>query len=207
MGDREAAGRQFGKQRLHIAQDGFAGRRIAHMAKRRAAPQPVDDLLGWRNDRRPGPAGVRSGSARRRRRQCPPLPGPGAAARAGQGRQGSRIGMSEDAEHAAFLAQPVAIEIEFAIVPVHHLLIRVALPPKAGCSLVSAVGGLLPAALDPNCRDLVPRFSGSLLLGRGRLAAGLPASVACPSPDRPERQLVSVSAISGGMKDQHHLAA
>jgi hypothetical protein len=39
------ARRKFGKQRLDIAQDGFAGGGIADMAKAGAALQAVDDLL------------------------------------------------------------------------------------------------------------------------------------------------------------------
>ena len=35
VADRKAAGVEFGEQRLHVAQDGFAGGRIAHMAERR----------------------------------------------------------------------------------------------------------------------------------------------------------------------------
>ena len=42
MGDREAAGLELGEQRLDVAQHGVAGRRIAHMADRRASRQAVD---------------------------------------------------------------------------------------------------------------------------------------------------------------------
>ena len=42
MGDREAAGLEFGEQRLDIAQYGVAGGRIAHMADRRPPRQAVD---------------------------------------------------------------------------------------------------------------------------------------------------------------------
>ena len=44
MGDREAAAPEIGKKRLHVAQDGPARCRIAHMADRHAAAQPVDHL-------------------------------------------------------------------------------------------------------------------------------------------------------------------
>ena len=42
MRDREAAGLEFGEQRLDIAQHGLAGRRVAHMADRGSPRQPVD---------------------------------------------------------------------------------------------------------------------------------------------------------------------
>ena len=42
VADGEAAGVQFGEQRLHVAQDGFAGGRIAHMADGDGAGQAVD---------------------------------------------------------------------------------------------------------------------------------------------------------------------
>ena len=44
MADREAAGVELGKQRLHVAQDGLAGRRIAHMPDCGGAGQAIDHL-------------------------------------------------------------------------------------------------------------------------------------------------------------------
>ena len=44
VADGKAAAFQFGEQRLHVAQDGFAGGRIAHMADGRGAGQAVDHL-------------------------------------------------------------------------------------------------------------------------------------------------------------------
>ena len=38
VGDRKAARGEFGKERLHVAQDGLAGGGIAHMAERRRGP-------------------------------------------------------------------------------------------------------------------------------------------------------------------------
>ena len=46
MGDGDAAEGEVGKQRLNIAQDRIAGRRVAHMADRRAAGKPADRFLG-----------------------------------------------------------------------------------------------------------------------------------------------------------------
>src|SRR6516225_10386420 len=42
MGDRKTAGLKFGEQRLDVAQRGFTGGRIAHMADRRPPGQAVD---------------------------------------------------------------------------------------------------------------------------------------------------------------------
>ena len=42
MSDGETARRELGKQRLHVAQDRRAGRRIAHMANRNGAWQTLD---------------------------------------------------------------------------------------------------------------------------------------------------------------------
>ena len=44
VADGEAAGIELGEQRLHVAQDGFAGGRIADMADRGIAGQAVDDF-------------------------------------------------------------------------------------------------------------------------------------------------------------------
>ncbi len=44
MADGKTAGVELREQRLHIAQDGSAGRRIAHVADRSTAGQPVDNL-------------------------------------------------------------------------------------------------------------------------------------------------------------------
>ena len=44
VADGKAAGVELRKQRLHVAQDGFAGGRIAHMADGGIAGQAVDDL-------------------------------------------------------------------------------------------------------------------------------------------------------------------
>ncbi len=86
VGDGKAAGVQFGEQRLHVAQDGFAGGGVADVADGGRAGQAVDHLAAWRRCRRPGRGGVRNGSACRRRRRCRRLPGRGAAGRAGRAR-------------------------------------------------------------------------------------------------------------------------
>ena len=112
MGDREAAGLEFGEQRLDIAQDGLAGRRIAHMADRRTSRQAVDGR-GVREmiaDQplpalRVEPHAVESDDAG------------GLLAAMLQGVQAERgdrggVGMVENAEDAALLAQSVAVGVE-----------------------------------------------------------------------------------------------
>ena len=112
VGDRQAAGVEFGEQRLDVAQDRRAGRRIAHVADRRRAGQALDR-------RRAGEVVADQAEAAL-----------GMEARAVEGDDAGRLlaavlqsvqaergdrrggGMTEDAEDAAFLAQPVAVEIE-----------------------------------------------------------------------------------------------
>ena len=112
VGDREAAGVEFGEQRLHIAQDRRAGGGIADVADRRGARQPLD----------------RRGAGEMVADQPEPALGMEALAVEGddagrllaamlqsvQAERGDRrgVGMAEDAEHAAFFAQAVALEVE-----------------------------------------------------------------------------------------------
>ena len=44
MGDREAAAFELGEERLDVAQDRLAGRRVAHMADRRGALEALDGV-------------------------------------------------------------------------------------------------------------------------------------------------------------------
>ena len=44
VGDGEAAGVEVGEQRLHVAQDGVAGGRVAVVADGDVALQPLDDV-------------------------------------------------------------------------------------------------------------------------------------------------------------------
>ena len=112
VADREAAGIEFGKQRLDVAQYRLAGGGVAHMADRHGAGQAVDDLAprkGVADEAEAAlgmePATVIADDARR------------LLAAVLQGVQAERcdgggVGVSIDAEHAAFLAQPVAIQFE-----------------------------------------------------------------------------------------------
>ena len=86
VADGEAAAVEFGEQRLHVAQDGLAGGRIAHMADRPRCRAGGRSPRGGKRCRRPGRGGARNGSACRRRRRCRRLPGRDAGARAGRAR-------------------------------------------------------------------------------------------------------------------------
>ena len=112
MGDREAAGLEFGEQRLNIAQHRLAGGGIAHMADRRPPRQAVDGRgLGEMVADQPlaalgvEPHAVESDDAR------------GLLAAMLQRMQPERddrggVGMIEDAEDAAVLAQPILTGVE-----------------------------------------------------------------------------------------------
>ena len=112
VADREAAGIELGEQRLHVAQDGLAGGRVAHMADRRHAGQPLDHLApreGVADQAEPA-LGMETAAVERDdagRFLAAMLQGVQA-----ERRDGGRVRMPENAEHAAFLAQPVAVQIE-----------------------------------------------------------------------------------------------
>ena len=114
MGDGEAAGVEFGEERLHVAQDRLAGRRIAHMADRGVAGQALDRrrlgemiadeaeaALGIEAPAVEGDDAGRFLAAMLQRMQA-------------ERRDGGGVGMAENAEDAAFLAQPVGVEVEIA---------------------------------------------------------------------------------------------
>ncbi len=115
MADGEAAAFQFGEQRLDIAQDGFAGGRIADMADGGVAGQAVNDVAAGEGvaDQAEPAFGMKALAVERddaggflaamlKRMQ------------AERGNGGS-VGMSEDAEHPAFLAEPVGVRVEFIL--------------------------------------------------------------------------------------------
>ena len=62
VANRETAGIEFGEQRLHVAQDGGAGGRVADMADRGIAGQAVDDLAAGEGvaDEAEPPLGMKS---------------------------------------------------------------------------------------------------------------------------------------------------
>jgi hypothetical protein len=111
MADRESAGIEFGEQRLDVAQDGLAGGGVADVADRRGARQPVDHLAAGEGvaDEAEPPLGVKSASVEGNDARGLLA----AMLQSVQSECGDRggIGVAEDAEHAAFLAQRVAFEI------------------------------------------------------------------------------------------------
>ena len=112
MRDREAAGLEFGEQWLHIAQIGFAGRRIAHMADRRATGQAVDGggVRKMIANQAMSALGVEAHAV-----ESDDARGFLTAMLQGvQPKRGDRggVGMIENAKDAAFLAQSVAVGVE-----------------------------------------------------------------------------------------------
>ena len=111
MADREAAGLEFGEQRLDVAQHGLAGGRIAHMADGAVAGQALDRraLEKVIADQAQSALGVEARAV-----EADDAGGLLAAMLQGvQAERGDRggVGMIENAENAAFLAQPVAVEV------------------------------------------------------------------------------------------------
>ncbi len=113
MADCEAAAVELGEQRLHVAQDGLAGGRIAHVADRRRAGQPVDHLAAGEivADQPHAPLGMKPGAVERddaggflaavlERVQT-------------ERRDGGGVRVVDDAEHAALFAQAIVVTIEF----------------------------------------------------------------------------------------------
>ena len=104
MADREAAGIEFGEQRLHVAQDGGAGRGVADMADGEVAGQALDHLAAGEGvaDQAEPPLRVKPGAVEGD-------DAGGLLAAMLQGVQpergdGGGFRVAEDAEHAAFLA-------------------------------------------------------------------------------------------------------
>ena len=111
VADRKAAGIEFGEQRLHVAQDGRAGGGVADMADRGSAGQAFDHLAAGEGvaDEAEPPFAVKPGAVEGD-------DAGGLLAAMLQGVQpergdGGGFGMAENAEHAAFLAQRVAVEV------------------------------------------------------------------------------------------------
>ena len=111
MGDGDAAGVELGEERLHVAQDGFARRGVAHVPDRRGAGQAGDGggLGEVVADEAEAPLRV----------EALPVEGDdagrllpavleGVEAERGDRR---RVGVAEDAEDAALLPQTVGIHV------------------------------------------------------------------------------------------------
>ena len=102
--DGEAAAFELGEQRLHVAENCFAGGRVAHMADRRGAGQPVDHFAAGEI--------VADEAEPPLRMEALAVEGDDAGGflaamlqrvQAKRG-DGGGVGMTEDAEYAAFLA-------------------------------------------------------------------------------------------------------
>ena len=109
VADGEAAAVQFGEQRLHVAQHGFAGGRIADMADRHGAGQAVDHVAageGIADETEPAlgvkPLAVIADDAGGFLAAMLK----GVETESGNGR---RVGVAVDAEHPAFLAEAVGV--------------------------------------------------------------------------------------------------
>ena len=109
--DREAAAVEFGEKRLNVAQDGAAGRRIADVADRGGAGEALHHGLARKMiaDEPVPPLGM----------ELPPIEGADAGrflaamlkGMEAERRDGGGVGMTEDAEDAAFLAEGLGFEI------------------------------------------------------------------------------------------------
>ena len=111
VADRKTAGIELGEQRLHVAQDGGAGRGIADMADGDGAGQALDHFAAGEGvaDQTEAAFAVEAAAV-----EGDDAGGFLAAMLKGvqsERGDGGGLGVAEDAEHAAFLAQRVAFEI------------------------------------------------------------------------------------------------
>ncbi len=112
VADRKAAAFELGEQRLHVAQDGFAGGGVADVAHRGGAGQAVDHLAAGKvvADQAHAAFGVEALAV-----EGDDAGGLLAAVLKGvqaERGDGCGVGVAEDAEHAALLAQAIGIWIE-----------------------------------------------------------------------------------------------
>ncbi len=111
MADSKAAGIELGEQRLHVAQDGFAGGRIADMADGGVAGEPVDHLPPREcvADQPEAAFGMETGAVERD--DAGGLLAAMLQCMEAERRDRRSVGVPENAEHTTFLAQPVRIEV------------------------------------------------------------------------------------------------
>ena len=122
VGEREAAGVEVGKQRLHVAQDGVAGCRVAVVAERDVALEAPDHvgLVEVVADEPEPPLGVEVGAV-----VGDDAGGLLAAMLQGvetERGQGRRVLVAEHAEHPALLSERVAAAPKARFVPGHVLV-------------------------------------------------------------------------------------
>ena len=118
MADGEAAGIELGEQRLDVAQDGFAGGRIADMADGGGAGQAIDDVAAGEGvaDEAEATLGMKPVAV-----IADDAGGFLAAMLKGveaERGDGGGVGMAEDAEDAAFLAERVAVHVGIEVAQV-----------------------------------------------------------------------------------------
>ena len=126
VADREPAGIELGEQRLHVAQDGRTCRGVADVADGGVAGKALDHLAageGVADEAEPAFT-VKSGAVEGD-------DAGGLLAAMLQGVQSERgdgggLGVAEDAEHAAFLAQRVALQIGIQQIEIRQTEVRIA---------------------------------------------------------------------------------
>ena len=111
--DREAAAFELGEQRLYVAQDGLAGGRIAHVADGAHAGQAVDHLAAGEVVADQTHAALRVEALAVERNDAGGLLAAMLERVQAERGDGGGVRMAEDAEHPAFLAEPVGVEVEF----------------------------------------------------------------------------------------------
>ena len=116
MADRKPAAVELREQRLHVAQNGLAGRRIAHVAHGRDPGQALDHLAAGEvvTDEPQPPLGMKSPAIERD--DAGGLLAAVLERVQAEGGDRRRVRMSEYAEDAALFTQPVAVEVEAGIV-------------------------------------------------------------------------------------------
>src|SRR5215831_7476882 len=130
MADRKAAAIELREQRLHVAQDGLSGGRVAHVAHRRHAGQALDHLpAGEIVADEPQPPFRMESLAIERDDAGGFLPAVLESVQAERGDRG-RVRVAEYTEDPALFTQPVAVEVEPGIASsfghLAHLLIDLA---------------------------------------------------------------------------------
>ena len=129
MGDGKTAFSQFGEQRLHVAQNGFTGCGIAHMAQGGMALEAVDGGGGREVVAHQSHAALGMEAAFIVGHNARSFLSAMLQSVQSQGCKGRGVGVAINAKHAAFFTQRVAIKIEVG--PVCHW--ELPLASGAGC--------------------------------------------------------------------------
>src|SRR5215470_5327222 len=148
MANRKSAAVELREQRLHIAQDSFSGRRVAHVAHCRQAGQTLDHLTAGEvvSDEPQSPLGMKS-LAVERNDAGGFLPAMLEGVQAERGDR-SRICVPEYAEDAALFTQPVAVKVESRIASSLGHLPRLLVESREGHRDLPRVNSRKPARSD-----------------------------------------------------------